>query len=197
MRWYNTPAEASTFNKAVINGFNTHAPANHPFDQISEDQQTSRLELSEKVNGTTSVFNFAVCRVRYRALTLDVANVRVFFRLFQTAATGTNYDLATSYRRGGQPGVTIALLGVQGGGLVTIPCFAEPRIQTDTTMMTAMMTAQTDPANVQTIVHDGTGAERDAYFGCWLDINQPSQPLFPIQPSPADGPFPTGRQTIQ
>src|SRR5258708_5469951 len=115
----NTSADASNFIKAVITGFNGHAPANHPFDQISVDQQTSRLELSEKVNGTP-VFNFAVCRVRYRAKNFDATNVRVFFRLFQTAATGTNYDLATTYRRGGQPGVTIPLLGVQGGELVTI-----------------------------------------------------------------------------
>ncbi|HEY6289113.1 MAG TPA: hypothetical protein VIW48_06690, partial [Nitrospiraceae bacterium] len=188
----NTPADASSFIKAVIAGFNGLTPANHPFDQISVDQQSSKLELSEKVSGTP-VFNFAVCRVRYRAETSDATNVRVFFRLFQTAATGTNYDLATTYRRGGQPGVVIPLLGVQGGELVTIPCFAEPRVDTSTTTLNR----QTDPANVQLISHDASGAERDAYYGCWLDINQPTQNLFPIQPSPNDGPFGADQKSIQ
>ena len=41
-----------------------------------------------------------------------------------------------------------------------------------------------------------TGAERQTYFGCWLDINQ-LQPLFPIYPNPSNGPFPTDRKTIQ
>jgi hypothetical protein len=37
-----------------------------------------------------------------------------------------------------------------------------------------------------------------AYFGCWLDINQPSQSWFPIAPpAPIDGPYASGRQTIQ
>lgn len=188
----NTPADASPFIKAVITAFNGLPLANHPFDKISTDQQTSRLELSEKVHGTP-VFNFAICRVRYRANALDATNVRVFFRLFQTAATGTNYNLATTYRRGGQPGVTIPLLGVQGGELVTIPCFAEPRVDPTTTDLNM----QKDPANVQTLVHNASGAEVDAYFGCWLDINQPSQPLFPIQPTPINGPFGGGLMTIQ
>ncbi len=192
VRMGSTPAEASTFIKAVIAGFNGLPAVNHPFDLISVDQQSSRLELSEKVNGTP-VFNFAVCRVRYLAKVLDAQAVRVFFRLFQTAATGTNYDIASTYRRGGQPGVTIPLLGVQGGELVTIPCFAEPRVDTST----VPMNMQTDPANVQTIAHDASGAEVHAYFGCWLDINQPSQSRFPIQPSPPDGPFAGGTRTIQ
>jgi len=59
------------------------------------------------------------------------------------------------------------------------------------------MKIQTDPANVQTITHDAFGAEVDAFFGCWLDINQPSQSRFPIQPSPPDGPFGSGTRTIQ
>jgi len=186
-----TPAAASTFIKAVIDAFNGSSAPTHPFDLILTDQQTSRLELAEKVNNTP-VFNFAVCRVRYRALSVPANNVRVFFRLFQTAATGTNYDPGTTYRRGGQPGVTIPLLGIQGGELVTIPCFAEPRVGAATPL-----TQQTDPKNVQPILPDATGAERDAYFGCWLDINQP-QLLFPIQPSPSDGgPFSGTLKSIQ
>ena len=49
--------------------------------------------------------------------------------------------------------------------------------------------------NVRTIVHDSLGAEVVAYFGCWLDINQPTDMRFPgrlLGTTPAnlpDGPF--------
>src|SRR4029077_14718582 len=76
--------------------------------------------------------------------------------------------------------------------LTTIPFFAAPRVDTGT----ASMTTQTDPANVQTIAHDASGNERDAYFGVWVDINQPGQARFPVNPS-GDGPFGAGRQSIQ
>jgi hypothetical protein len=60
------------------------------------------------------------------------------------------------------------------------------------------MNEQTDPPNFQTLTHDASGNEVEAYFGCWLDINQPAQPQFPISPAaPIDGPYPSGRQTIQ
>ncbi len=187
-----TPADASAFIKAVMAGLTAHGPVSNPFDAISTDETTSQLELSEQVNGV-AVFNFAVCRVRYRAAALDASQVRVFFRAFQTAATYTNYDQATTYRRGGLTGTAVPLLGIMGGELVTIPFFAEPRVDSSA----INLNGQTDPANVQTIVHDAGGAEVDVYFGAWLDINQPSQPQFPVQPSPADGPFPGARQTIQ
>jgi hypothetical protein len=50
------------------------------------------------------------------------------------------------------------------------------------------MATQTDPPNVQTIVHNTTGAEINRYFGCWLDINQPGQTHFPLNPT-NDGPY--------
>jgi hypothetical protein len=57
------------------------------------------------------------------------------------------------------------------------------------------MTTQTDTPNVRTIVHDTLGAEVVAYFGCWIDINQPNDLRFPARllgttPSNLpDGPF--------
>ncbi|UCF05212.1 MAG: hypothetical protein JSV33_15040 [bacterium] len=186
-----TPADASNFIKRVIVNLSTGASGGQTFDDISTDYTASQLELSERVGGTR-VFNFAVARVRYRGLTLDAHDVRVFFRLFPVSTTSLAYNQSTTYRRGGQGGVTIPLLGIQGGELHTIPCFAEPRI--DTTTMG--MNAQTDDANVQDILHDASGAERHAYFGCWLDINK-LQPLFPIYPSPPDGPFTSDLKTIQ
>jgi hypothetical protein len=186
-------SDAPTFIQQVITNLNDGNTAGQTFDNdLSTDENTSYLELSEQVNGT-AVFNFAIAKVRYRALLNDAPGVRVFFRLFPVSTTSTQYDQATSYRRGGQSGVTIPLLGVVGGSLATIPCFAEQRV--DTTINS--MNTQTDANNVHTIVHDATGMEVTAYFGCWLDINQPSQPRFPINPSTPDGPFVSGLQTIQ
>jgi hypothetical protein len=182
------------FISALIDRFRSPAlppPPNHPFDAISTDETGSRLELSEKVNGTP-VYNFAVCRVRYRALSVPAPTVRVFFRLFQTAATGTNYDSSGSYRRGGLTGTVIPLLGVQGGELVTIPCFAAARVDSSV----ADLNSQSDDKNVYTIPPDAGGNEVQAYFGCWLDINQTTA-QFPIQPSPINGPFSAGRTSIQ
>src|SRR5439155_22377609 len=85
-------------------------------------------------------------------------------------------------------------LGIKGGEYVTIPCFATLRVGTATTSMTA----QTDAPNVRTIVHDPGGAEIQAYYGCWLDINQPGQRVLPqTPPANPDGPFSGPLQSIQ
>ena len=189
-----TPSSAPGFIQSVIANLNAGTTGGQTFENdISTDENTSQLELSEQVNGT-QVFNFAVAKVRYRSLAADAPNVRVFFRLFPVSSTSTHFDLNTSYRLGGQGGVTIPLLGIQGGAISTIPCFAAPRIDTTT----QSMNAQTDPSNVRSTLHNAAGQETSAYFGCWLDINQPSQALFPLNPSPANGPFTGGGlQTIQ
>ena len=189
-----TPSGAPTFIQTVIANLNSGSTGGQTFENdISTDENTSQLELSEQVSGTR-VFNFAVAKVRYRSLAADAPNVRVFFRLFPVSSTSTQYDQNTAYRRGGQGGVTIPLLGIQGGAISTIPCFAAPRIDTTT----QSLNAQTDPDNVRSTLHNAAGQETSAYFGCWLDINQPSQALFPLNPSPADGPFTGGGlQTIQ
>jgi hypothetical protein len=114
--------------------------------------------------------------------------VRVFFRLFQTAATGTSYDSKT-YARGGLSGVKIAMPGVQGGELVTIPFFAEPRVNAGGPVD---LNGQKDKNNVQDLTPDGSGQEQQAYFACWLDFNQTSPTLFPLQPSPPQGPYTSG-----
>jgi len=128
------------------------------------------------------VYNFALCRVRYRATVTIAANVRVFFRLFQTAATGTDYNPQTTYRAGGQHGVKVPLLGIQGGELVTIPFFAESRKAADINLNN-----QTDTNNVQPINPTAHGQEGYMYYGCYLDINNSMDLRFPIQPSPPDG----------
>lgn len=190
-----TPADASTFIKIVIANLNSGNTGGQTFEtNISTDYQSSQLTLFEKDANNIPIFNFAVARVHYRGKILDAENVRVFFRLFPALTTSLDYNQATTYLRGGQAGLVIPLLGIQNGNLVAIPCFAEPRVDS----ATVNLNKQTDPANVQVkILHDATGAERLVYFGCWLDINQPSQPQFPVQPPTPYGPFPADRKTIQ
>ena len=186
-----TASDATAFIKQVIANLNSGSSGGQTFDSISTDPQTSSLELSEKINGI-NVFNFAIAKVRYRG-TIDISNVRVFFRLFPAATTSTNFDSNTTYRRATQGTNEVPLLGLSSSGdLLTIPCFAESRVNS----AAVAVTMQTDPANVRTIIHDSGGNEVAAYFGCWLDINQtPSQ--FPSKPAPSDGPWSSGRKSVQ
>jgi hypothetical protein len=169
---------------------------NHPFDlDLVAHEDTSSVEIAGSI-GTTPVYNFAIARVRYRALATAAPNVRAFFRLFQASTTSTEFEPATTYLTGGIAGSKIPLLGVVNGEVVTIPCFAAPRV--DPTNANGL-NAQTDPLNVgplgNPIPADGTGAEVQVYFGCWLDINQ-NVAVLPAAPASAAGPF-TPVQSIQ
>lgn len=64
------------------------AQANAWFDALPPDEQGAQLEWSEQLNNQP-VYNFAICRVRYRAELNDAPNVRVFFRLFPAMTTST------------------------------------------------------------------------------------------------------------
>lgn len=185
----NNAAAANSFINNVVTSFRSNSSTNHPYDTIATDQQSSQLELSQKVNGKR-VFNFAVARVRYKGLVLDAEDVRVFFRLFTTAATGLDYDENATYRRtpAGEP---VALLGLQGGHLVTIPCYGDARVDSAITPQGSVP----DTLNKQTLTHAGAD-EFQGYFGCWLDFNQ-TVAQFPLQPSPDNGPWSAGRLSIQ
>src|SRR6185503_1088967 len=81
----------SNFITEVIQNLNTGNTAGQTFENnISTDQQTSRLELSQSVNGV-DVYNFAVAKVRYRSVAVSATNVRVFFRLFPASSTSLEY----------------------------------------------------------------------------------------------------------
>lgn len=184
-----TAAQAPAFIQQVVDNLNTGATGGQTFDNdLSTNQQTSKLELAEAVSGT-KVFNFAVARVRYIGA-LNAQDVRVFFRLFPVSTTSLAYDTATAYRRGGVGGTTVPLLGLNGGNLASIPCFAATRVDSATTALVA----QTDPTNLKTIAASGT--ERHVYFGAWLDFNQ-TAPQFPLNPAPADGPWAANRKSVQ
>jgi hypothetical protein len=185
-------SDPSAFISQVIANLNTGNTGGQTFDaSLSTDQETSRLELSGTVGGVP-IFNFAVAKVRYRSLYTVATDVRVFFRLFPAATTSLEYDQATTYRRHAAGGTVIPLLGIKNNEVAAVPCFASPRIDS----AAASMTTQTDTPNVRTIPAGPTGAEVVRYFGCWLDINQ-TQPQFPIQPTPVDGPYTSGRKSIQ
>jgi hypothetical protein len=184
---------ALAYIQDLIATFNEDTSETHPFDKLSIDpnSDTGRLELSRKVEGSR-VYNFAVARVRYRGAEAPKVPVRVFFRLFTTAATGLDYDPAATYRRSdtAQP---VALLGVQASKLVAIPCYAEPR--EDTTKVE--LTGQKDAHNVCPLAAASPGEETHAYFGCWLDFNQ-TRARFPADVGATpDGPWPSGATSIQ
>lgn len=158
------------------------------FDSLSSVEDQSKLYLQPKDENQVSVFNFALAKVHYIGL-IGATNVRVFFRLRQTQVTyaGFDYPPGAQYRRTttnphGQP---IALAGIVGNEYVTVPCFAEGRIDSTTTGMDQ----QADDHNVRTITAHPDGSEVDTIFGCWLDINQPDLRLPVEVPPKQDGPF--------
>jgi hypothetical protein len=186
----NTAAGAQAFIDKVVTTFNSLPQVGHPFNSMSTDQNLSKLELSEKVNNKR-VFNFAVARVRYRGNVLSANGVRVFFRLFTTAATGLDYAKDFTYRRTPNVVEPISLLGLQAGYVVSIPCYGRARVDTSA----VSLDTQTDDLNVQNLQPSGPN-EFHGYFGCWLDFNQ-TAPQFPLQPNPKDGKWTSGRLSIQ
>ena len=185
--------DPNAFIQSVIDSMRGSQQADSWFDNLPADESGAELEWSQNINGQP-VFNFAVCRVRYRAELNPAPDVRVFFRLFPAMTTSTDFQPATTYRTGGQPGTKIPLLGIVGGEVTTIPFFAEPRRPAGDNL-----NLQQDPKNIDTLKINAGGNETHSYYGCWLDINQPTDKRFPIQPSPDDGgPFtgPAPQQSI-
>lgn len=161
------PADAPRFIQQLIS---TMSPAQ--FDSISPDESVGRLYLQPRDEHGTPVFDFAVAKVHYTGA-IGASKVRVFFRMFQAQTTSGAFDFppGVHYRRApaNAAGEPIALAGIQGSEFVTIPFFAEPRV--DPTAVS--MSEQTDPANIRDFT---PGTEVDRIFGCWLDINQPLKP---------------------
>jgi hypothetical protein len=186
---------APTFIQQVMDALN---PANSTvrgvFDNLPTDE-SSKLFVYPQDNNGNNVFNFALAKVHYIGL-IGAMNVRVFFRLFQAQTTTGAFDYppGAEYRRAtnsqGQP---IPLAGIQGSEYVTIPCFANARIDSTANNMSQ----QTDGFNILPFTAHADGSEVDQYFGCWLDINQPTKVngsannVLPITvpPSNTDGPF--------
>jgi hypothetical protein len=58
-------ADACTYIQQVVQNLKSGSSGGETFDNISTDPETSKLELSEKVNGVR-IFNFAVAKLHYR-----------------------------------------------------------------------------------------------------------------------------------
>ena len=199
LRVFKTRADATEpWSAGVAHGAGTNAPfeyvssllteyneaagePNHPFDLINPTQAGSRLALYGIGADGKRAYNYAVARVRFRAPEgVNAENVRMFFRLCTTGWSGLEYDTARSYRRHGDGPGAVPLFGLIGGEINTVPCFAAQRVSG------ASMTTQADPLNQRTLAGLGN-QEVHAYFGCWLDINDPVK-RYPLVP-PNDGPF--------
>ncbi len=186
----NTAANAVNFVQTLLTNFNSAPALNHPFGTISTDQQTSHLELSRSVGGKR-VFNFAVAQVRYQGKTLNADNVRVFFRLFTTAATGLSYHQDSTYRIFDDGSKIVSLLGVEGGEVVTIPCFATARVDSTAQPITDQPSDEPNRKNLP-----ASASEAHSYFGCWLDFNQ-TELYVPTKSFAGNGPYGANAKSIQ
>lgn len=185
-------AAARAYLASVLNRWNGNQTTGvTEFAALPTAQTETKLELSRSRDGRRA-FNYAVARVRYRGQTLPATDVRVFFRLFTTAAAATEYRAGSTYRTltntSGEP---IPVLGMEGGAIATIPFFGADRVNT----AVSPMTAQRDLPNVRTLNPVGAGgSEQSAFFGAWLDINQ-TELRFPL--AGGVGPFSSGMRSIQ
>lgn len=181
---------ATTFIQKALANLNADPGAlGSTFDGLPQDEDSSALSLAPTDGSGHAVYNFAIARVRYRD-TQVAKGVRCFFRMWPAQQTNCTYDTTTTYRSHTSGTTKVPLLGIEGDEIMTIPFFATPRVAN-----TASLTAQTDTFNVHDIQPDQFGAEVDMYYGCWLDINQPTDLRFPprmVGGNPADipdGPF--------
>ena len=189
------PDAATAFITELLGHLNTAPVRGHPFDSLPSGTDSPPPEIAHDRRGKP-VSNFAVLRVR--AVSTANGPMSVLFRLFPSLTLGTDHALDT-YRRSPARTAPAPLLGLRGSELVSLPCFAAPRI--DTAEVT--MATQLDPANRwpqhtaagrgAAVAQDGNGS---TYFGCWLDLNQP-EPMFPRHPATPDGPFAGARRPIQ
>jgi hypothetical protein len=131
-----------------------------------------------RINGTNhNNYGFAIARVRLKGIagTTSAANVKVFFRLWGTQTADTGWDPVATYPSqkdgGGNP-----IWPKAPADDHTIPFFAtsqQPNFSdpSDPEFKTGGSTGT--GANNQTIAITG-GDTQWAYFGCYLDVNDPN-----------------------
>jgi hypothetical protein len=181
---------ATTWIQKTIDNLNNDPAGLGPvFDGLPPDEDTAALNLLQTDTSGNNIYNFALARVRYQDSQV-APKVRVFFRVFAAQQVATTYDPTTTYRSYKSGTTVVPVLGVQGDEIVTIPFFASPRVD-----VSQALSGQPDPKNIHTINPDPLGAVVDTYYGCWLDINQPTDLRFPdrmVANTPADyeyGPY--------
>ncbi len=137
------------------------------------------------------LYNYAIARVRYRGTVTVAEKVKCFFRMFNVAATGLNFNTNSAYRNSDDGDGTVPLLGKAGGEVSSIPFFASERVATVTgeSGATSMENQPLSSAyEVLDIAPQASGQEVTRFFGCWLDINQVDK-RFPSAPGDTDGPW--------
>jgi hypothetical protein len=167
------------------NGWSGAPGEKHPFELLPTDLETNQLALYSQDANHNAVYDYAVAQVRYRApVGIDANDVRVFFRLWTTGWTALTYSDphagSGSYRRHGDGPAAAPLLGITGGEINNVPCFAQARV--------ADMTGQADDRNLLPVLAGAGEQEVHAYFGCWIDVNDGVK-RFPLAPGSATGPF--------
>lgn len=180
------------FIRACLDKLNN--PANNGnvlFDGLS---RTATLDLAASSGWPfpLPLFNYAIARVRYRGTTTTAQRVKCFFRMFNVAATGLDFDPDRSYRRTAVGPGTVPLLGTAGGEIVSIPFFASERVETRQGRpgATSMASQTLDSTyEIRDIGPNPAGSEVTVFFGCWLDINQ-TRKRIPLNPGGSDGPWP-------
>jgi hypothetical protein len=176
----------TAFIAALLENLNAESAPVDSFDSLPSNAASAVALISPQAKGKP-VYSFAVLRVR-DVPTAD-APTTALFRLFRSLSLGTDHSTDT-FRRSPSRTAPAPLLGVRGGELVSIPCFAAPRVD----VADADMRTQQDPANRWTPETSASAAS--TYFGCWLDVNQ-SEPAFPRHPATPHGPFEGLRRSIQ
>lgn len=178
---------ATTWIQKTIDNLNSDPAGLGPvFDALPSDEDSTALNLLQADSSGNNIYNFALARVRYQD-TQVASPVSVFFRIFAAQQVATTYDPTTTYRSYTSGSTVVPVLGLQGDEIVTIPCFAAPRV-----VASKALSGQTDPKNTHTINPDPLGAVVDTFYGCWLDINQPGDLRFPdrmVANTPADYPY--------
>ena len=163
------------------------------FESLSRD---GTIDLATNGNHPFGLplYNYAIARVRYRAKTTVAQRVKCFFRMFNVAATGLEFDPNATYRRTAPGASTVPLIGIAGGEIASIPFFASERVETvqGNAGAASMTTQALDPVHeIRDIAPNPMGFEVTRYFGCWLDINQ-TRKRIPIMPGATDGPWARG-----
>jgi hypothetical protein len=155
--------DPSVFIGDVIDAMRSLADnTSHPFEQLTTNGNNAVLELNDTAGGVLRD-NFAFAKVRFRApVNVDANDVKVFFRMFMTAATSLTYNQSTVYQRTGDGPTAVALPGMINGEIVSQPFFAGARDPNPN--------AQTDPKN-RWVLHGAGATEVATFFGCWLDFN--------------------------
>ena len=147
-------------------------------------QQDGQLDADSSVTPFSNVnganynnYSFAIARVRLKGIagTTSAANVKVFFRLWGTQTADTEWDPVATYPS--QPdGAGNPIWPKAPADDHTIPFFATSQLpqfssSTDPEFKTGGSTGT--GANNQTITIE-VGDTQWAYFGCYLDVNDPA-----------------------